>query len=83
MNFILLSHCKALCSRLSSGGKNSKRLERTERTGIVRFGTIFLDTWASKTYNDISKKQNRQVLPVLHTCGENEKTMYLYLITGK
>ena len=49
--------CKAL--RWSSGRKNSKRLEVT---GTVRFGKIFLNTWASKTYKDISKKQHRQVL---------------------
>ena len=49
-NIVLVSvhPCKAL--RWSSSCKNSTRLEVT---GTVRFGKIFLNTWASKIYKDI------------------------------
>ena len=56
------SHCGTEVVQ-SRSGKNFKRLEKT---GTGRFGKIFLNTWTSKTYTNISKKQHRQVLPV-HT----------------
>ena len=51
--------------------KNLKRLERTE---TVTFGKTSLNNWTSETYNDISKKQHRQVLPALCIFSENDKS---------
>ena len=53
----------------------SQNFEILERIGTVRFGYVFLLTWTSKTCDDISKKQRRQVLPALHTRGENNKNL--------
>ena len=59
-------------SHWSLGHKNFKRLERI---GTVRFGYIFLITWTSKTYDDISKTEHHQVRPALHTRGENDENL--------
>ena len=45
------------------------------RTWTDRTGKKFLGTWDFKTYNDISIKQDFQVLRALHTTGENDKNL--------
>ena len=51
------SQCNFVSRYGSHWSRSRKNFERLERTETERFGKIFLNTWASKAYDDISEKQ--------------------------